>query len=40
VLFIPLGMWMGCVLWLRSLCRYELPSRRGVQQADRPERVT
>ncbi len=27
VLLVPLGMWMGCVLWLRSLCRYELPRR-------------
>ncbi len=40
VLFVPLGMWMGCVLWLRSLCRYELPGRRGVRQADRLERVS
>ncbi len=27
VLLLPLGMWIGCVLWLRSLCRYELPQR-------------
>lgn len=27
VLLLPLGMWLGCVLWLRSLCRYELPAR-------------
>lgn len=27
VLLIPLSMWMGCVLWLRSLCRYESPAR-------------
>lgn len=27
VLLVPLAMWMGCVLWLRSLCRYELPQR-------------
>lgn len=27
VLLLPLGMWTGCVLWLRSLCRYELPGR-------------
>jgi hypothetical protein len=40
VLVVPLGMWLGCVLWLRSLCRYELPSRRGVQSADRTERVS
>jgi hypothetical protein len=26
VLLLPLGLWLGCVLWLRSLCRYE--SRR------------
>ncbi|HAP75804.1 MAG TPA: hypothetical protein DCR14_06940 [Acidimicrobiaceae bacterium] len=30
VLLFPLGMWLGCVLWLRSLCRYDLP-RRAVQ---------
>lgn len=27
VLLLPLGMWLGCVLWLRSLCQYELPKR-------------
>jgi len=27
VLAFPLLMWLGCVLWLRSLCRYELPQR-------------
>ncbi|MEI7546458.1 MAG: hypothetical protein WCK21_00155 [Actinomycetota bacterium] len=27
VLVLPLGMWLGCVLWLRSLCRYETPPR-------------
>jgi hypothetical protein len=27
VLVVPLAMWLGCVLWLRSLCRYELPRR-------------
>lgn len=27
VLLLPLGMWMGCVLWLRSLCQYEIPQR-------------
>ena len=27
VLLLPLGMWIGCVLWLRSLCRYDLPQR-------------
>jgi hypothetical protein len=27
VLLVPLAMWMGCVLWLRSLCRYETPAR-------------
>lgn len=24
VLLFPLGMWLGCVLWLRSLCAYEV----------------
>jgi hypothetical protein len=27
VLVVPLAMWLGCVLWLRSLCRYEMPRR-------------
>lgn len=27
VLLLPLGMWLGCIVWLRSLCRYELPQR-------------
>ncbi len=27
VLLVPLGMWFGCVLWLRSLCRYDVPQR-------------
>lgn len=30
VLLLPLGMWVGCVLWLRSLCRYDLPQRYRV----------
>lgn len=35
VLFIPLAMWLGCVLWLRSLCRYDLPRRQRVEHAER-----
>ncbi len=27
VLLLPLAMWGGCILWLRSLCRYDLPAR-------------
>jgi hypothetical protein len=27
VLALPLAMWTGCVFWLRSLCRYDLPAR-------------
>lgn len=27
VLLLPLGLWLGCVLWLRSLCRYDSPDR-------------
>ena len=27
VLLVPLSLWAGCVLWLRSLCRYEVPGR-------------
>jgi hypothetical protein len=24
VLAIPLALWLGCILWLRSLCRYDV----------------
>ncbi len=27
VLVLPLAMWGGCIIWLRSLCRYEVPAR-------------
>lgn len=27
VLLLPLSLWLGCVLWLRSLCRYDTPGR-------------
>jgi hypothetical protein len=27
VLLLPLAMWTGCVMWLRTLCRYEVPTR-------------
>lgn len=30
MLLLPLGMWAGCVLWLRSMCRYDLPERGRV----------
>ena len=30
VLLLPLSMWLGCIIWLRSLCRYELPTRYRV----------
>lgn len=30
VLVLPLSMWLGCIVWLRSLCRYELPARYRV----------
>lgn len=26
-LVVPLAMWTGCVLWLRSLCHYDVPTR-------------
>jgi hypothetical protein len=39
VLFIPLAMWLGCVLWLRSLCRYDLPRRRHLERGEHVERV-
>jgi hypothetical protein len=26
-LMLPLAMWAGCIAWLRSLCRYEMPQR-------------
>lgn len=28
VLLLPLGLWSGCILWLRSLCRDETPRSR------------
>jgi hypothetical protein len=31
VLLLPLAMWLGCVLWLRSLCRYDLPRRPRIE---------
>jgi hypothetical protein len=40
VLFIPLAMWLGCVLWLRSLCRYDLPRRRHLEHAEHVERMS
>lgn len=33
-LALPLAMWVGCIAWLRSLCRYELPAR--ARQVGRP----
>ena len=33
VLLLPISLWVGCILWLRSLCRYELPVRHGVATA-------
>ncbi len=27
VLMLPMAMWGGCVMWLRSLCKYEAPAR-------------
>jgi len=38
VLLLPLGMWMGCVLWLRSLCRYDLPQRYRIVGSGVPAR--
>lgn len=26
-LLVPLAMWAGCIVWLRSMCRYEVPQR-------------
>ena len=33
-LLVPLAMWAGCVLWLRSLCRYEAPPRYRIATHD------
>lgn len=33
-LVVPMAMWAGCVLWLRSLCRYEVPDRYRIIGAD------
>ncbi len=37
VLLLPLSMWAGCVLWLRRLCRYEVPARYRIART--PEHV-
>ena len=34
VLLLPLGMWAGCIVWLRRLCRYEQPRRYRIGGAD------
>lgn len=34
MLVLPLGMWMGCVLWLRSLCGYDTPPRHRVPSSN------
>lgn len=34
VLILPLGMWAGCVIWLRRLCRYEPPRRYRIAGSD------
>lgn len=33
-LMVPIAMWAGCVLWLRSLCRYEAPDRYRIVGSD------
>jgi len=33
VLLFPLAMWLGCIFWLRSLCRYQLPQRYRMMDA-------
>lgn len=38
VLLLPLGLWLGCVLWLRSLCRYETPRRYRMAETMAPSR--
>lgn len=34
VLLLPIGMWAGCVLWLRSLCRYDMPRRTRIARRE------
>jgi hypothetical protein len=34
VLLIPLSLWGGCVLWMRSMCRYEPPQRYRIVGSD------
>lgn len=33
-LLLPLSMWAGCIVWLRSLCRYDEPNRYRIVAAD------
>lgn len=34
VLLVPLALWAACILWLRSLCRYEVPARYRISGSD------
>lgn len=38
-LAVPLAMWGGCVMWLRSLCHYEQPHRYRIRGSEQPEPV-
>ena len=40
VLLLPLSMWLGCILWLRSLCRYDTVPRARAARPVRPTEVT
>ena len=33
-LMVPLALWAGCVVWLRSLCKYEPPRRYSITGSD------
>jgi hypothetical protein len=35
VLLLPLSLWGGCIVWLRSLCRYEAPDRYRIAGSTR-----
>ena len=39
VLLLPLSMWLGCILWLRSLCRYDTVPRARAARSVRPTEV-
>ena len=34
ILLLPIGLWFGCVMWLRALCRYDTPVRYRIARSE------